>query len=297
MKPAHRPCFSSLIGLSLLLISSAGWTHGEHEAETRLDRHALSPAERLVASARVAQARHDFDRALGDIERALALDPHNDPAWLLAASIHLVRGDTKTAQAACRRLRYVPAIAVITCSARVSIARGESERVLQPLEAILEVIDLESTEAAWTAWAYSVAGDAARTVNPDAAVRYYEQSLSLLPNTQVRAALVDVLIEHNRLEEAARILDAGPNTLPLDIRQLIVDKRSGRKPDPATIRELVHRFEHWISHEDWTHAREMARFYLDVVERPALARRLAEINLRIQREPEDRLLALRAGAV
>ena len=66
-------------------------------------------------------------------------------------------------------------------------------------------------------------------------------------------------------------------------------------PNQATIRKLTHRFEHWISHEDWTHAREKTRFYLDVVERPALARRLAEINLTIQQEPEDRMLALRTG--
>ena len=43
----------------------------------------------------------------------------------------------------------------------------------------------------------------------------------------------------------------------------------------------------WIAAEDWLHAREMARFYLDVVERPALARQLAEVNIKLQREPED----------
>jgi hypothetical protein len=43
----------------------------------------------------------------------------------------------------------------------------------------------------------------------------------------------------------------------------------------------------WIARDDWLHAREMARFYFDVVDRPELARHLASINVSLQREPED----------
>jgi len=46
-------------------------------------------------------------------------------------------------------------------------------------------------------------------------------------------------------------------------------------------------FAAWIAAEDWLHAREMTRFFLDVEQRPALARRLAVQNLSVQREPED----------
>ena len=163
----NRSRCSSLTGLLLLLVSSVGWTHDEHahEAQARLDDRTLDSVERLVTSAEIAQTRHKFDRALSDLEHALALDPHHDRAWLIAASIHLVQGDVNAAQAACRKLRRVPAVAVITYSARVSIARGESLRVLRPLETLLRVIDLESTDAGWSAWAYGVAGDFARRLD------------------------------------------------------------------------------------------------------------------------------------
>ena len=46
----------------------------------------------------------------------------------------------------------------------------------------------------------------------------------------------------------------------------------------------------WIANEDWLHAREMTRFFIDVVDRPTLARRLALINISLQQEPEDLLL-------
>ena len=52
-------------------------------------------------------------------------------------------------------------------------------------------------------------------------------------------------------------------------------------------------FTEWIADEDWLHAREMARFYIDVDDRPDLARRLALINLDLQREPEDERLERR----
>jgi len=52
-------------------------------------------------------------------------------------------------------------------------------------------------------------------------------------------------------------------------------------------------FEAWISNEDWLHAREMTRFFVDVVDRPDLARRLALINIGLQREPEDLRLETR----
>ena len=37
----------------------------------------------------------------------------------------------------------------------------------------------------------------------------------------------------------------------------------------------------------------MTRFYIDVVDRPVVARRLALINIGLQREPEDLRLELR----
>ena len=37
----------------------------------------------------------------------------------------------------------------------------------------------------------------------------------------------------------------------------------------------------------------MTRFYIDVLDRPDIAKRLARINLGLQREPEDLLLARR----
>ena len=59
------------------------------------------------------------------------------------------------------------------------------------------------------------------------------------------------------------------------------------QPLQPIIAKTEQEFERWMAAEDWLHAREMTRFYLDVVSRPDVARRLALVNITLQREPED----------
>lgn len=270
--------------------------------EPRLE---TATVDTLLDAAVVAQSRHDFDLALELIDRALATRRSNDQAWLLRAAIQLVRGDVEDAAHACRELRSSALLVTVTCRARVHTARGDNVRALQVLSAVLSAVDASGATGESYAWALSAAGDAAAPVDARRAIRLYEQSLAIVDSTQVRAALVDVLLAENRLEDAYRVLPAATRALALQVRRMIVSRRlaeTGDHLDPARESEHAvaaadHRFRHWIADEDWVHAREMARFYLDVVDEPKLARRLAQMNLSLQREPEDVLLAQRTGVL
>jgi len=55
----------------------------------------------------------------------------------------------------------------------------------------------------------------------------------------------------------------------------------------SVLAQVQSEFNIWIANKDWLHAREMTRFFIDVVDRPDRARRLALINVSLQREPED----------
>ena len=258
--------------------------------------HNMPDVSVLIDAATVAQSRHDFEHALALIDRALAIRPGFDQAWLLRASIQLVRGDAEQAESACRRLRSVPAFIALTCHSRVRIARGEHAHASKMLMAMLTTVDRASANPEALAWALSVAGDAAVAGDPELAIACFEQSLELVESVQVRAALVDVLLTGDRVAAARSVLEAGHDALPLTVRHLIVALRMGEADAVADqIARTDHRFRHWIADQDWAHAREMARFYIDVLDRPALARRLVRINLTFQREPEDRLLAHRVG--
>ena len=256
--------------------------------------HGAQDVSILIDAATVAQARHDFDAALALIDRALTAQPGFDQAWLLRASIQLVRGDADHAQAACDRLRSVPVFVAVTCRARVGITRGDQANALRMLEAMLTRVDSESANQEALAWTLSVAGDAAAAVDHESAIGYYEQSLEIVESSQVRAALVDVLLTTDRVAAARGVLESGHNALPLAVRRLIVAVRLGETDLVADdIARTDHEFRHWIAANDWAHAREMARFYIDVLDRPDIAKRLARINLGMQREPEDVLLARR----
>lgn len=257
---------------------------------------AASP-DRLLDAALVAQARHDFEYALELTRLALAQVPGSDQGWLLLASIHLVRGEAEAAADACRQLRNQEPLVTITCSARVALARNETDRARQRLGAVLDVIDADAVSAEVLAWSLSVAGDLSATTFPDDAISYYRRSLQIAERTQVRAALTDVLLGEDRLAEAREAVDAGAAALPLVVRRLVIARRMGMLDSVAETVELTdRRFRGWIAARDWLHAREMARFYLDVMPRPELARQLADINLSLQREPEDLRLARRTGA-
>ena len=252
----------------------------------------------LVDAAMLAQSRHDFVLALELLDRALEQHSQMPQAWLVRAAIELVRGNTDEARHACRQLRGSSALVAVSCHARVAIARGDSKRALRQLTAVLTHIEADGTDSGQLAWSLSVAGDAAVNLDPERAVLLYRRSLELAESAQVRSALVDVLLRLDRLADADSALSAGSTALPLAVRRLIVARREGRDSESAAeIARVDHRFRHWIAHGDWLHAREMARFYLDVLPRPELARKLALKNLELQREPEDQRLASRTAAL
>ena len=262
--------------------------------ETQLDAES-SNADVLLDAALVSQARHEFDKAAELTLKAIELRPRDDQAWLLLASIHLVRGKGAAARAACRQLRNVPPLVSMTCRARVALAENDAGRAYAPFTRLLEISEITQLDPELLAWSLAVAGDLAKSAGqPAAAVQHFTTSLDLAESAQVRSALVDVLLETGDIDDAARVIHAGAPALPLEVRRMIVARRLGH--DVADdIHHADHEFRHWIADEDWLHAREMARFYLDVLERPKLARRLAQINLTLQREPEDLLLASRTA--
>lgn len=248
----------------------------------------------LIDAATVAQSKHDFEQAIDFIKRALEIQPYNDQAWLLLASVHSVRGNITAAKFACQQLRGLPFLATVTCLARAIPEQSASARWREMLLASLNVARTSEVDAELLAWAQSVAGDLLATTDPETAIRLYETSLRHVESSQVRAALVDVLLSENSLGRASTVIQAGAPSLPLTIRRFIVAKRMNELDTVADETHVAdHEFRHWIATGDWQHAREMARFYVDVVERPDLARRLAVRNLALQHEREDLLLERR----
>lgn len=248
----------------------------------------------LLSAAYVVQAQHDFDGAMRYLSRAQARQPLTDEAWLLKASLHLLRGELVQGGAACRSISLQNFLARVFCAGRVSsLQPDEAVRVYRKLVPLAQTLDAQPE---LDAWARSVLGDlAVATGDSDAAIAHYEQALASSSSSQVRAALVDQLIRAERWSEAWRYLQVPGQSLALLVRRFIVAPRVGQGAAVAAdVAQADQSFRRWMARGDWLHAREMARFYLDVRPQPYLANRLARINYMLQKEPEDGRLVQRA---
>lgn len=265
------------------------WEHVEHA----IDDGSADPTT-LIDAATIAQSRHDFARAIELLDQLLAIQPHNDQAWLLLASINTVIGDLQEARFACKQLRSQPFLVTATCLARANQTEESANHWSEILLTSLNTQRDPGVNSELLAWSQSIAADLLAQSDPQIAIRLYRSSLEQIESSQVRAALVDVLLAENNLEQASVAIHAGESSLPLTVRRFIVAKRMNELDTVAgEIDAANHEFRHWIASNDWQHAREMARFYVDVMERPDLARQLAVRNVEFQMEPEDRLLEQR----
>jgi len=254
----------------------------------QLDLVSNPSIDTLMTAAIVAQSRHQFDTSRQFIGKVLSINPQHNEAQLLLASISLVSGRTQAAKVACSALQQVNLLLPITCHARVALASGHAHIAYPKLQRVISRIDTQASSAT-LAWAQSVAGDlAAHLGYTRKAIAHYRSSLELLDQVQVRAALADVLLESKQPDDVLEIIDHHDAALPLLVRRLIALAQIQRLAESFhTVTLLDDAFTTWIDAEDWMHAREMARFYLDVIKRPELARLLALKNIEIQKEPED----------
>jgi len=250
--------------------------------------------ETLMTAAFVTQSRHQFHTSRRFVEKVLSIDPRHNEAHLLLASIHLVTGETQAAKVACSALRQVPLLLPISCHARVALATNNAQSAYPKLRRLL-VLPNTGASVATLAWAQSIAGDLAAQLGDEVnALDHYRHSLGLVDQVQVRSALADVLLELEKSDEVLQMIDHHESALPLLVRRLIALAQLKRLADSSdTLTVLDRAFSTWIQRQDWMHAREMSRFYLDVIKRPKLARFLALKNIAIQKEPEDLRLVRR----
>lgn len=258
------------------------------------ESHTSTSSSDLLTQSYAAQAQHEFTTALDLLDQHLQHKPDDDAAWLQKMALHLIRGETDAARQACRQLRRSDAIVVVTCHARIAHAEQEPGRWTDKLERLLATPAASALTPELRAWSLSVVGDLAiQSGDIDRAERLYRESLAHNDNPQVRASLVDLLIDAERWADASTSIGQTRASLTLRVQRLIVCQAMGESVASESHR-LAHRFEHWIEDGDFEHAREMARFYLDVVGDRDRALQLATINAELQHEPEDRLLLVRA---
>lgn len=249
-----------------------------------------APAEAALLRARVLQARHDFDATQADLQRLLArsdLAPElRAQALLDAAAIHQLRAELPEARALCEQLRPLAALPAAACVAELDSLSGHAPAAAQALARLVPGRTVPP-------WLLLMRAELAERLGDASAAGLYRQALLGADDVYTRAALADWLLAQGRAAEALALTDRSEADALL-LRHAIALRRLGRDATAPTAR-LREALAAADKREPGKHAREQARFTLDVTGDPREALRLAQANWTWQREPADAVLLARAA--
>jgi hypothetical protein len=147
------------------------------------------------------------------------------------------------------------------------------------------------------AWRYSELGEMAERVGNDAdAEHWFREGLQTAPEDfYMRTACADLLLRHGRAAETLQLLAGRDSMEPMLLRIAIAHRLLHDGAGSQAEALLSGAFDVEQQRGDAVHRREQARFMLDVKQQPAAALAAAEENWKVQREPDDVLILLRAA--
>lgn len=272
----------------LALGALAGWGRGS----------AATPTEVLVAKATALQFLHDFPGAAALLEQAVKQTPRQAQAWLTLATVRRVQGRLDASDAACQGVvASGQLIHGLACQAENQSLRGEADMARTLLQDLLA----RAAGAPGTAlrqWLLTTLAETEeRAGRPQDAATAWRAAMALGPHAYVQSAYADFLLSQDQPAEALALLKPLPLSDAVLLRLAIAGARTG---DPQAARwrqEIAARLQASASRPGsaHAHAREQARFALEVSGQAARALVLARLNLRHQRESTDLLLMARVA--
>ena len=248
----------------------------------------------LILDATILQSRHAFEASLAELDRALRARPDDPQGWLTRATVLRVLGRYEEATASCGHLRVAAGPAVtILCLQSLNGLTGHLREAYQAIAALASA-DLPVEVGAWR---YSELGEMAERLGDDgAAEHWFREGLALSPKDfYMRTACADVLLREDRAADALQLLAGYESMEPMLLRIAIAHKMLGDGAGTRANGQLSAAFDVEQQRGEAVHRREQARFLLDVDRRPTDALAAALENWRVQREPDDVLILLRAA--
>lgn len=252
--------------------------------------------------ATIRQSLHEFQPARDDFDALLHradLPPALHPQVLLSrAALHQTQGRLTEAQNDCQTLAFISTPGTEThwtaqvCEAELMSLQGSADHAAQTLAALAH--QAPPHHADWIALVRAEL--AARRGDPKAG-RAFAQAAHKAPTAYALAAYADWLLDHHLAREVIALLHKHkPDDNDALLLRLAIAYQQTRDPQAgATIAKLRERQLDADARGDSNHARERARFALDLDHDPHTALQWAVKNWHQQREPADALLLVRAA--
>jgi tetratricopeptide (TPR) repeat protein len=257
-------------------------------------KQAPVPHQVLVLHATILQSRHSFNAALAELDQALGQQADDPQAWLTRATVLRVLGRYDEALASCQKLAVAADPAVTTlCLQGVMGLNGH----LQSAYAAIVSLPQQALPPEARAWRYSELGEMAERLGDDGAAEHWlREGLQLAPEDfYMRTACADLLLRHGRAAETVTLLSGYESMEPMLLRIAIAHQQLHDNAAAAADALLANAFQVEEQRGESVHRREQARYLLDVSHQPEAALAAAQENWRVQREPDDILILLRAA--
>jgi len=254
-----------------------------------------------MEQAQEAERQHQFVVAEHHLREILRTNPQDAQAWLNLASLETVRGELSDARTACiQATQHYGTMMALACRGRIALAGGVDKRAaLTSLYRALNHPYSHSSEDPITHWAWGVAAELAASLNEDTlADGLFKRALENHAALHLQAAYLDHLLATDRAADVVATVTADEQELALALRRLLAERRLGWTMSAQARADAMNdEFQVWMREGDFTHGREMAMFYLDVLPDNELAQLTATKNLETQREAEDLALVKRANKI
>ena len=280
--------------------------HGRNAGDSRLVGAAtgvLQPfmatpdAETLYLVATARQYQHDFTGALSLLDQAIKLQPGDASALLTRATINIVLGKFDLASTDCKRIASLPRPELgFLCQSTALLLTKQAPAVYKRLKDIVARPGL--LDPALRGWAVGLMGEIAKLQGDAAAAKAHfamviaDDPLAL----RERLLLVDLLLDEKAATEALTLLAPAPEVDGVLIRRVLGAQILGDQSMAEQAKaELARRFRLNLDLGLTAHAREEARYYLQIAGDPALALKRAIVNWALQHEFEDAQLLIDAA--
>jgi hypothetical protein len=268
------------------------------------------PAVRLLR-ATVHQCQHRFEVAMTDLDALIAPSvatplPVAAQAELTRAAVLQVTGRLAEARTGCERLgsaRYASlgpgvAVAAQACIAELRSLRGETQAAAHTLAALTALTQRSGSAGndggRWLALVRAELAE--RTGDEAAAASRYAEAVGPDADVYSRAAYADWLLDRRRHAEVLTLLATGDTDADaLLLRRAIAQQRLNDVGAATSAAALQARFDAARERGDASHAREEARFLLDVRGDAVAALPFAQANWARQKEPADAVLLARVA--
>lgn len=249
----------------------------------------------LRARAYAAQYRHDFDAAVGLLDRLIRNRPRDAEARFSRAQILLVQGHLDRAHRDCAVLALgVDSASGLLCIAALSLRTGNNDTAARMLDLWLMQADANNPSRRHV---LVMRGEvAARAGSPDAD-GWFQQALAMAPDdVRTLAAYARHLRGQGRHAQVLQLLAKAPDVDGLHLERTLAAHAAGLSTARAMSAAQARRYEvaHAVGSEP--ELRDEAEFVLTVQADPQRALVLAQRNFVTQRDAEDVDLLLRAAA-